>query len=124
MNTTISEENKSTIIAEQNDRLRKALGHPRLSGNIPGHLVLTAGIAALEEEKKTEILEKVCHFSSFTEDNDPHGEHDFGAFNIAGVGKIFWKFDYYDHSLQHGSEDPADLTKTFRVLTVMLAEEY
>jgi hypothetical protein len=28
------------------------------------------------------------------EDNDPHGEHDFGAFEHEGQ-RIFWKIDYY-----------------------------
>ena len=57
------------------------------------------------------------------EDNDPHGEHDFGSFELCGR-KLFWKIEYYDPDLQHGSEDPADPAKTMRVLTVMLAEEY
>ena len=59
----------------------------------------------------------------FTEDNDPHGEHDFGSFELAGR-KFFWKIDYYDANMEFGSEDPADPAKTTRVLTIMLAEEY
>jgi Protein of unknown function (DUF3768) len=55
--------------------------------------------------------------------NDPHGEHDFGHFEIAGQ-KFFWKIDYYDAAMEFGSEDPADPTKTTRVLTIMLASEY
>jgi Protein of unknown function (DUF3768) len=38
--------------------------------------------------------------------------------------RIFWKIDYYDENLEHGSEDPSDLFKTTRVLTIMLAGEY
>lgn len=60
---------------------------------------------------------------AFTEDNDPHGQHDFGAFTLDGR-KIFWKIDYYDPSMEFGSEDPSDDEKTFRMLTIMLAEEY
>ena len=56
--------------------------------------------------------------------NDPYNEHDFGAFSQEGVGKIFWKIDYYDAAMKYGSEDPADPTKTTRVLTIMLASEY
>ena len=59
----------------------------------------------------------------FTEDNDPHGEHDFGSFDHDGE-RIFWKIDYYDAACEFGSEDPAEPAKTTRVLTIMLAEEY
>lgn len=62
-------------------------------------------------------------FDTFTEDTDPHGEHDFGAFEHNGK-KLFWKIDYYAPDMLHGSEDPADPSKTTRVLTVMLAREY
>jgi hypothetical protein len=51
------------------------------------------------------------------EDNDPHGEHDFGAFDIEGAGTIFWKIDYYaDKSCATGSENPADPAQSFRIL--------
>ena len=62
-------------------------------------------------------------FDSFTEDNDPHGEHDFGAFDFKDE-RIFWKIDYYDAACEYGCEDPADPSKTTRVLTIMLASEY
>jgi hypothetical protein len=66
---------------------------------------------------------KVESFDSFTEDNDPHGEHDFGAFEHEGQ-RIFWKIDYYARDREHGSENPADPKQTVRVLTIMLASEY
>ena len=62
-------------------------------------------------------------FDDFGEANDPHGEHDFGAFELDGE-KLFWKFDYYDLQGRFGSEDPSKPTKTLRVLTIMLASEY
>jgi hypothetical protein len=62
-------------------------------------------------------------FDAFTPDNDPHGERDFGSFELEGR-TVFWKFDYYDLALEHGSEDPSDPLKTCRVLTIMLAEDY
>jgi hypothetical protein len=60
-------------------------------------------------------------FSSFSEDNDPYGEHDFGSLKFEGQ-KIFWKIDYYDQELKYWC-DPLDKACR-RVLTVMLAEEY
>ena len=61
--------------------------------------------------------------ADFTEDNDPHKEHDFGAFEHEEQ-RFFWKIDYYDRDMIFGSEDPADPKATTRVLTIMLAEEY
>jgi Protein of unknown function (DUF3768) len=38
--------------------------------------------------------------------------------------KIFWKIDYYsDAEMEYGAEDPAS-ESTYRVLTVMFAEDY
>jgi hypothetical protein len=103
-------------IRRLNDSFRRSL-----SGG--GDHLLTAGIAALPAEDQDAILAKVIAFDTFTEDDDPYGEHDFGAFDHAGK-RIFWKIDYYDQSLEYGSEDPADPDKTRRVLTIMLASEY
>ena len=79
-------------------------------------------------EDQSAIAEKVQSFDSFTPDNDPHHEHDFGSFEHQGE-KIFWKIDYYDRASfgkgqDWGSENPADPAATVRVLTIMLAEEY
>jgi hypothetical protein len=98
-----------------NDALRNLTGE--------GRIFVTAGIAALTPEQQAEIMRRVFTFSAFTEDNDPHGEHDFGSFEY-GTRTIFWKIDYYDRDLNNGSSDPADEAVTTRVLTVMLAEEY
>ncbi len=66
---------------------------------------------------------QVRRFDRFDEDNDPHGEHDFGSFTLCGK-RLLWKIDYYDAVLEFGSENPADPAVTTRVLTIMLAEEY
>jgi hypothetical protein len=103
-------------IAELNDLCRKAMG-------IGGKLFQTQGIDALPEAEQSAIREKVEKFDAFTEDNNPHGERDFGAFEHEGK-RIFWKIDYYDRTLTKGSENPADPKQTVRVLTIMLASEY
>ena len=88
-----------------------------------GQVMLTAGIDALPSDVKAMAIRTVATFSDFTPDNDPHGEHDFGSFQVDGR-KFFWKIDCYDSTMTFGSEDPADPSKTTRVLTIMLAEEY
>jgi hypothetical protein len=115
-------------IAELNDRLRARVGIPAFQGLEAaqlGTVVMTQGVMALEPEQMIEVWAKVRGFDAFTGDNDPYGERDFGAIDIAGVQRIFWKIDYYaDANMNAGSDDPADPAKSFRVLTIMLAEEY
>lgn len=107
---------KTLQIAALNDLARRHIG-------IRSKAMKTMGIMALELETQTEILEKVSTFDNFNEDNDPYKERDFGAFDHKG-NSIFWKIDYYDQNLEHGSEDPTDETKTVRLLTIMLSNEY
>jgi hypothetical protein len=98
-----------------NDILRRTL-----SG---GTLVLTAGIIALGRERQQLILDAMAAFDRFEPDDDPYGEHDFGALEAAGE-RVFWKIDCFDRSGRAASPDPADSSVTRRVLTVMLAGEY
>lgn len=102
-------------IRELNDRFR--------STGFGGNIHITSGISSLPGTLMLRVMERVQIFEAFTPDNDPHGEHDFGAFSIEDR-KVFWKIDYYAPDMLHGSEDPADPEQTRRVLTVMLAEEY
>ena len=106
---------KSERIRQLNDSFRQSF--------IGGRVFLTEGVDALNAEVKAEVLHRVRHFDCFDSDNDPHGEHDFGSFEIAGE-RFFFKVDYYGLDMESGSEDPADPAKTTRVLTVMKAEEY
>lgn len=88
-----------------------------------GYITITRGVQALGQEALQAILQKVATFDSFTGDNDPYGEHDFGALEHDGQ-KIFWKIDAYDKSMEYGSPDPTNPDVTARVLTIMLASEY
>jgi hypothetical protein len=107
---------KTPEIAALNDLARRAMG-------IACRLVQTSGICALPLRDQSAIREKVETFSTFTPDNDPYGERDFGAFEHNSE-RIFWKIDYYDKTLSKGSEDPTDPKQTVRVMTIMLASEY
>ncbi len=106
----------TTKIRELNDRFRRDFP-------ADGRRYITDGIFAFDGDDRDAILEKVRTFDAFTEGNDPHKEHDFGSFDHNGE-RIFWKIDYYDKACEFGSKDPADPTKTTRVLTIMLADEY
>jgi hypothetical protein len=88
-----------------------------------GSVMLTAGIHETGPNFVQEVVAAVQAFNAFDRDNDPHHEHDFGAFYIGGE-KLFFKFDYYDLELAEHSPDAADPTVTHRVLTIMLASEY
>lgn len=101
-------------------RLNDALRHGQVDN---GAIVITAGLQAKDEAFLGQAAKAVAAFDRFSEDNDPHGEHDFGVFDLDGE-KLFWKVDYFDRSLKWGSPDPANPALTHRVLTLMLASEY
>jgi hypothetical protein len=90
---------------------------------VGGAVMITAGVEAMPADQRRSLLEKVRAFDVFTDDNDPHGEHDFGAIDEGGV-RYFWKVDCYDRNTEFGSPDPADPAVTTRVLTIMRADEY
>ena len=107
--------NHSKTIRDLNDAFRRSF--------VGGRVVQTCGIVELPSDVRAKVIQCVSTFDAFSADNDPHGEHDFGAFEVAGQ-KFFFKIDYYDKTLESGSQNPADPTITTRVLTIMLAEEY
>jgi len=104
-------------IRNLNDRLRQNLGIGVETA------VITTGVAALGAAAVARIVKTITVYDDFCHDNDPHGEHDFGAFEADGH-VIFFKIDYFDPTLTYHSDDPADPTITHRVITIMLAEEY
>ena len=106
---------QATTIAVLNDQFRTTLAG--------GKVMVTRGVSELGSTAVGDLLVEVRTFRCFTGDNDPHGEHDFGAVDYDGH-RVFWKIDYYDPSLTVHSEDAADPAKTVRVLTIMLADEY
>ena len=113
---------RTAIIRSLNDRFRQTF--------IGGAVVITAGIAALDEATRQRIFAAVQQFDAFDEDNDPWHEHDFGAVDVCFPGsartreRVFFKLEYYDLTRAMHSEDPADPAKTERVMTIMLASEY
>jgi Protein of unknown function (DUF3768) len=106
---------KTGRIRPLNDELRQHL--------IGGLAVITPGVAALGSEAVERIVKTIAVFDNFCHENDPYEEHDFGSFDVDGH-EVLFKIDYFDHSLNHHSPDPADPSVTERVITIMLAEEY
>ena len=119
-------------IARLNDLARRAMG-------VACAAVATVGFRSLPEADQSRVRELIETFDAFDEDNDPHGERDFGCVYQLGDGRwtterprlrddererVFWKLDYYDRNLRFGSEDAANPAVTRRVLTIMLSDEY
>jgi hypothetical protein len=106
---------KTDQIRALNDQLRQHL--------LGGIAVITPGVAALGQDAVERIVKTIAVYDDFCHANDPHEEHDFGAFEADGR-KIFFKIDYFDKTLTYHSPDPSDPSVTERVITIMLAEEY
>jgi Protein of unknown function (DUF3768) len=119
-------------IARLNDLARRAMG-------VACTAVATVGFRSLPEADQSQVRELVETYDAFDEDNDPHGERDFGCVYRLSCGRwttarprvcdeererVFWKLDYYDRDLRFGSEDAANPAVTRRVLTIMLSDEY
>jgi len=107
---------RSERIRRQNDALRTGR-------RTNGQVMTTAGVAANGNAFVVACRQAVAAFNAFSADNDPYQEHDFGALNVDGE-RVFFKLDYFNPTLDGGSEDPADPAITTRVLTIMLASEY
>ena len=106
-----------------NDTIRQLNDAFRTNQTGRGRIMLTSGVAGLGDALVTDICHRVTAFDDFGPDNDPHGEHDFGSFQVQGHS-VFFKIDYYNIDLTAGSENPCDPEITNRVLTIMLSEEY
>ena len=104
------------------DRIR-VLNDNFRSTFVGGQVVMTQGVGELPLDIKARVIIAVRSFDQFTDDNDPHREHDFGNIEIEGE-RYFWKIDYYALDMNGGSENPADPETTTRVLTIMRADEY
>lgn len=121
---------RHAVIAEQNDLVRAALADPEAfkqvnAQGIEFKLVWTPGIndAFLQTGKIKLLAKAIAAFDAFEADDDPYQERDFAALEVEGT-KVYFKFDYYNLTMDGGSEDPADPAQTVRVLTVMLPSEY
>jgi len=105
---------KADRIREMNDSFRQSF--------VGGQVLLSMGVDRLPPKTKQAVLTKVRTYDAFNEGNDPSGEHNIITVEHDGE-RYLAKMDYYAPDLGHSSDDPADQSKTFRVLTVMKADE-
>ncbi len=112
-------------IALLNDELRKKLISGELfKADSKDKAYITRGASIfVNGMNRMQFLNNVALYRNFTEDNNPHGERDFGNF-MYQKEKIFWKIDYKDNAMMYHSPDASDPSQTIRVLTIMKASEW
>lgn len=129
--SAVPEDSRTAEIARLNDAAR--------AGTLPtSRIVFTRGLADLlggdsDDPASRQIslmlgqraLCQLINTAAIEPGNDPHGERDFGVVEYQGH-RIFWKIDIYanDGTFSWGSETPWDAHKSFRLVTIMLANEW
>lgn len=108
-------------IAELNDRCRAGLDPKARIVVTAACLAALAGEGGLDDEicAQVELLVaiRLCCFT-------PEDKADHRRGEVVVRGRIVrFVIDYYDSSLERGSEDPADPDVTTRVMTIMLPED-
>ena len=93
-------------IARLNDLARSAMG-------VACTAVATVGFRSLPASDQSRVRELIETFDAFDEDNDPHGERDFGTIYQLVDGRwtterprlrddererVFWKLDLYEET--------------------------
>lgn len=92
---------------------------------------MTQGVAALLSDDEGKVLpdrlnalrRALAGFNDWSDGDDPHGEHDFGAFDLFGQ-RLCFKIDYFHPDYDTLSPVPPSIELCRRVLTIMLADEY
>ena len=132
MSAVTTAREQTARIARLNDLARSAMG-------IACTAVATIGFRSLPVTDQSQVCELIETYDAFDDDNDPHGERDFGCVYQLGDGRwtterprlrddererVLWKLGYYDRAMRFASEDAANPAITRRVLTIMLSDEY
>lgn len=115
----------TALVALQNDQFRRwhCLGERKPGVFVPGKSVWTATFEAEPAAFKRAALKAIGEMETFDADNDPDGFHDFGSVSVDGRD-VWFKIDAYDQNYEYGSEDPADLETTRRVLTILFPSDW
>ena len=121
---------------EQLDTIRRLNDAARSHPGTASIANVTLGFQSLPDADRFAALAAIVGFSRFDEDNDPYGEHDFGAVYRLDTGiwtqerprdektisqTVFWKVDLYEDPDVKSANDPPAIT---RVITIMLPSDY
>lgn len=112
----VNDSRRAFQIAVLNDYLRMTFNL-----NV-GHAIISRSINALPKEDRDGIVQAVKDAHVFPPESDPLGHHDLGQVSH-GDHEAVWRMEYYDRECRNKSEDPADLSKTYRVLRINLLQE-
>jgi hypothetical protein len=120
----------------KNDQFRRNLIENYSNNEIAPSVFLAPGLVEYYDTDPVlfyAVLAAVVTFSdenstckeTFTEDNDPHHEHDIAFFEVRGK-RFFFKIDYYDvnYEFHCGEENMLNDELCRRVLTVGAASDY
>ena len=69
----------------RSDRIRALNDALRTGTSDDGMIVITSGVRSFGSDFVAEARNAVAVFSGFNDDNDPHGEHDFGSLDVGGA---------------------------------------
>ncbi|ATG38116.1 hypothetical protein PhaeoP23_03963 (plasmid) [Phaeobacter piscinae] len=110
---------ETKAIAQQNDAFRKI----KLADASIGRWVITQALNAHGDEYVQQCVQAVRDHTSFEADTDPDGQHDMGFMRVEDRA-VWWKIDLYDPTYTFGSEAPAEVCLTRRVLTIGLPSDF
>jgi hypothetical protein len=85
-------------------------------------IMLSEGVKELPIDVRAMAIRKVATFDAFSADNDPHGEHDFGGFDLAGK-RFFWQLTRDNKLKPELRDDMGDATGTGQILAIRLSGE-
>lgn len=122
MATQASDAARTLTIAQLNDRVRLGLDRNARILITSNCLETLCGEGCAPTDRVLVQAELMAAFRhcQFSEDSP---ERDFGVVELRGR-TVWMKIDYYDLTLDYGSDDPADASVTIRVMTILLPEDY
>jgi hypothetical protein len=92
----LSRAETAKIIADQNDRFRRAAFGIAEQAPIPsGQVMMTAGVSDRDESFRAALIHAVVAYDDFNTDCDPHGWHEMGVMEIEGE-TVWFKMDGVD----------------------------